>query len=75
MTEVGVGQGQRAGVWGKDKPGDVQVLSAETAFSVEYRRYQHGAHAVLFARDQSVIWNLYPTKAAILVRLFTWVRS
>ena len=52
-----------------DKKDDFKLLEYEDAKS-NFKESMHGSHAMIFARDDNVLWNLYPAKAAILVKYF-----
>ena len=50
-----------------DKKEDFRVLKYEDAKS-NFKESMHGSHAMIFAKDSRVLWDLYPARAAILVK-------
>ena len=50
-----------------DKKEDYILLDYAVAKS-DYKDKMHGSHAMIYAKDNAVLWNLYPVKAAVLVK-------
>ena len=53
-----------------DKKEDYILLDYAVAKSLDYKDKMHGSHAMIYAKDNTVLWNLYPMKAAILVSCY-----
>ena len=51
-----------------DKKEDYVLLDYAMAKSEDYKDKMHGSHAMIYAKDNNILWNLYPMKAAILVK-------
>lgn len=50
-------------------PIDYDYLSA--LVGDRYKQYTHAAHGMFYARDDTVLWNLYKARGAVLVRVTT----
>lgn len=72
--------------WGQLRPcesygrvGDVRedcvVVPYSQALSDTYKDHKHACHTMMLARDPAVLWNLYPTRAAVLVSILTNFRT
>lgn len=49
-----------------DTKHDYKVISFQTS-KISYKDYMHASHGMLFARDNTILWELYAKRAAILV--------
>lgn len=52
-----------------DTKHDYKVIPYGDA-KTQYKEHMHASHGMLYAKNDVILWNLYQTKAAILVSLF-----
>ena len=69
MTEIGWGQLAQYEAYGRagDTEEDFTIITYEESKGSSYSSFKHASHAMLFARTDSVLWNLYKARAAVLV--------
>ncbi|XP_021374732.1 uncharacterized protein LOC110464043 isoform X2 [Mizuhopecten yessoensis] len=71
MSETGWGQLAPYENYGRvdDRKEDFLVISYNEATSEKYATHKHASHTMLLARDPRVLWDLYPSRAAILMQM------
>lgn len=71
MSEQNETWGQLAPFEAYGRAGDRKedYISLDYAVSKsDYKDSMHGSHAMIYAKDKTVLWNMYTIKAAILVK-------
>ncbi|XP_045166582.2 U8 snoRNA-decapping enzyme-like [Mercenaria mercenaria] len=51
-----------------DTKHDYKIISYEDA-KTQYKEHMHASHGMLYAKNDFILWDLYSTKAAILMQL------
>lgn len=69
MTDIGWGNLAQYEHYGRvgDIEEDFDIISYEDSKGELYSSFKHASHAMLFARNDTVLWDLYKSRAAIMV--------
>ena len=69
MVDIGWGNLAPYEAYGRagDCKDDFDIISYTEAKSEVYKEYMHASHAMIYARRDDILWDLYKSKAAILV--------
>ncbi|XP_071178544.1 U8 snoRNA-decapping enzyme-like [Mytilus edulis] len=71
MTDIGWGNLAQYEHYGRvgDIKEDFDIISYEDSKGELYSSFKHASHAMLFARNDTVLWDLYKSRAAIMMQM------
>lgn len=71
MTDIGWGHLVQFEAYGRvgDVEDDFKIIPYEESKGPTYSSFMHASHAMLFARNDAILWNLYSAKAAVLMQM------
>ena len=74
MVDIGWGSIAKFEKYGRagDHKDDFDVISYTDAKSARFANYMHASHAMIFARRDDMLWDLYEARGAVLVSLGIW---